>query len=279
VLTHFNQADFFYTLSPPLLAGDTVDSFLFESKRGFCEHYAASFTVMMRAERIPARIVTGYQGGDINPVNGELVVRQRDAHAWSEVWLENRGWVRVDPTAAVASERIELGINEIMPPAMRSPLLVAQSDLLIAAWEVLRNNWDALNSQWNLWVLSYGPEVQKEFLSKLGMTHPDWQKMAIWLGSLMAVMLILFPLFLFYRRQHTDAVQEAYLSFCEQLANQGMTRLPHEGPIHFCQRACEQLPNHAEEIRHITHAYIDRTYGQQNQTADDFIQLVKAFQP
>jgi transglutaminase-like putative cysteine protease len=114
-LRWFREQPFYYTLEPPPIADrDFVDAFLFESRRGFCEHYAYSFTAMMRQAGIPARIVAGYQGGEINPVNGTVVVRQLDAHAWSEVWLEGQGWVRVDPTGAVSPERIELGISEAL---------------------------------------------------------------------------------------------------------------------------------------------------------------------
>ncbi|HEY5791079.1 MAG TPA: DUF3488 and transglutaminase-like domain-containing protein, partial [Gammaproteobacteria bacterium] len=110
-LQHFREQPFVYTLSPPLLPGDPIDGFLFETRRGFCEHYAAAFTVLMRVAGIPARVVTGYQGGELNPLGGHLAVRQSDAHAWSEVWLPGRGWSRVDPTAAVAPERVERGID------------------------------------------------------------------------------------------------------------------------------------------------------------------------
>ncbi|HEX6736559.1 MAG TPA: DUF3488 and transglutaminase-like domain-containing protein, partial [Azonexus sp.] len=105
-------SQFFYTLQPPLLGENSVDDFLFTTRRGFCEHYAAAFVVLMRAAGVPARVVTGYQGGERNPVDGYLVVRQSDAHAWAEVWLADRGWVRVDPTAAVSPARIETGLAD-----------------------------------------------------------------------------------------------------------------------------------------------------------------------
>jgi Transglutaminase-like enzymes, putative cysteine proteases len=111
----FNEEKFYYTLTPPLLTGDNVDEFLFSTRQGFCEHYASAFTVLMRAAGIPARVVTGYQGGEYNPAGNYLIVYQRDAHAWAEVWLEHRGWVRVDPTAAVAPERVRLGIRSALP--------------------------------------------------------------------------------------------------------------------------------------------------------------------
>jgi hypothetical protein len=131
VLAMFRQQEFFYTLTPPGLARDSVDDFLFNTRQGFCGHFASAFTTMMRAAGIPARVVAGYQGGDWNPVGGYLLVRQSHAHAWSEVWLPGQGWRRIDPTAAVAPERIERGIeasfagSDLLPGAfMRdSPLL------------------------------------------------------------------------------------------------------------------------------------------------------------
>ncbi|MGH8482750.1 MAG: transglutaminaseTgpA domain-containing protein, partial [Nevskiaceae bacterium] len=113
----FRTQEFFYTLEPPRLGADPVDEFLFETRRGFCEHYSSAFTVLMRAAGIPARVVVGYQGGELNEVGGYYVVRQADAHAWSEVWLEGSGWIRVDPTAAVAPSRVESGLSAALEPA------------------------------------------------------------------------------------------------------------------------------------------------------------------
>ncbi|MEL7372926.1 MAG: DUF3488 and transglutaminase-like domain-containing protein, partial [Pseudomonadota bacterium] len=114
VLSHFRNEPFFYTLSPPPLGRNSVDEFVFETRRGFCEHYASAFAFMMRAAGVPARIVAGYQGGEINPLGGFLTVRQSDAHAWTEIWISNRGWVRVDPTAAVAPQRIEQNLESAL---------------------------------------------------------------------------------------------------------------------------------------------------------------------
>src|SRR5690606_13368344 len=112
-----------YTLTPPLLGEHPVDDFLFNTRSGFCEHYASAFAFLMRAAGIPARVVTGYQGGEVNPIGGYLIVRQSEAHAWVEVWLEGRGWVRIDPTAAVSPLRVESGIAAAIPAAEAAPLL------------------------------------------------------------------------------------------------------------------------------------------------------------
>nr|MBV6628660.1 DUF3488 domain-containing transglutaminase family protein [Oceanococcus sp. HetDA_MAG_MS8] len=167
-LQYFSQAPFRYTLEPPLLrGGDRVDAFVFETQAGFCEHYAASFVVMMRMAGIPARIVTGYQGGEIN--GDYLIVRQSDAHAWAEVWQPQRGWIRIDPTAAIAPERIEYGLgaalgdSDLLPRLARSQ--VGDRDW-VARWQLA---WDRVEAGWNRSILAYGPELQRQFLRRFGM--------------------------------------------------------------------------------------------------------------
>lgn len=167
-LDHFSQAPFRYTLEPPLLRGsDRVDAFIFDSQAGFCEHYAASFVVMMRMAGIPARIVTGYQGGEIN--GDYLIVRQSDAHAWAEIWRPDQGWIRVDPTAAIAPERIEYGLGAALGDSALLPRL-ARSQMTgrdwVARWQLA---WDRVEANWNRSILAYGPELQREFLRRFGM--------------------------------------------------------------------------------------------------------------
>ena len=126
----FRQQPFIYTLAPPTLGDDPVDEFLFTTRSGFCEHYASSFAFLMRAAGIPARVVTGYLGGEVNPVDGYLVVRQSEAHAWTEVWLAGEGWVRVDPTAAVSPLRVERGLSAAVPASERNALAAGRLDWL-----------------------------------------------------------------------------------------------------------------------------------------------------
>ncbi|MCH2219257.1 MAG: DUF3488 and transglutaminase-like domain-containing protein, partial [Dechloromonas sp.] len=158
-------AEFTYTLQPPLLGPNGIDEFLFVTRRGFCEHYAGAFVFLMRAAGIPARVVTGYQGGELNPLDGHLVVRQSDAHAWAEVWLEGRGWLRVDPTASVSPARIETGIVDALALGEPLPAIVQ----LRADWlRNLRYRWEAVNNAWNQHILGYDPQRQRELLSRLG---------------------------------------------------------------------------------------------------------------
>ncbi len=165
VLRFYNEK-FTYTLSPPKLGANTVDEFLFSTQSGFCEHYSSSFVVLMRAAGIPARVVTGYQGGEWNEEDNYLLVRQYDAHAWAEVWLDGRGWVRFDPTAAVAPSRIEAGLFDTLSEDDQD--LIDSSALPSFAWvNSLALKWDSLNYSWQRWVLSYDQEEQSRFLEDL----------------------------------------------------------------------------------------------------------------
>lgn len=279
-LAHFNQRAFYYTLTPPPLNGDVIDSFLFESRRGFCEHYAASFTVLMRAAGIPTRIVTGYQGGEHNTVDDYLVVRQRDAHAWTEVWLAGQGWMRVDPTAAVSSERIELGINDLLPNNLRAPFFFAQSSDLVDLWQHVRQSWDVLNHAWNRSILAYGPELQKLFLADLGMANPNWQMMAVYLFAAFSIILLITAALLLYQRDHQDPTIVLYGQFCTRLAKLGAEPIaPGEGPLDFANRMCAAFPHYQHQIKEITQHYIGLRYAKKIQPLIQFKRMVKQFKP
>ncbi|HEV7815180.1 MAG TPA: DUF3488 and transglutaminase-like domain-containing protein [Janthinobacterium sp.] len=238
VLKAFHEDKFSYTLEPPLLGRDAVDDFLFSSKAGFCEHYAGAFVVLMRAMGIPARVVTGYQGGEINPVDGYMTVRQSDAHAWSEVWLAGRGWTRVDPTAAVAPERVERNLARALPPRQAPFGLQGLSNLIElgsggnSLLAKMRFNWNALNNGWNQWVLDYNPERQHGLLQNLGTSFGNW-------SSLLGAAAIAALLYLGYRlrlRNRADQLDSLYLAFCRQQAKRGLARAPDEGPHSFSAR-------------------------------------------
>ncbi len=233
-LTMFRRQGYAYTLEPPLLGREAVDDFLFASRQGFCEHYAGAFVFLMRAAGMPARVVTGYQGGELNPVDGYLTVRQSDAHAWAEVWLPTRGWVRVDPTAAVAPERVSQGISRALPqpaPFGLSGLTALQND---------RNSWlsrlrfqaNAVNNAWNQWVLDYNPDRQRNFLGELSALFGSWQTLAGLLG-----LCVLAWLWRRVRgRRGTDPVQRMWRRFLAQLAPHGIHAAPDEGPHSLAQK-------------------------------------------
>lgn len=258
-LRYFREQGFVYTLEPPLLGRDSVDEFLFSSKQGFCEHYASSFVFLMRAAGVPARVVTGYQGGEINPVDQYMVVRQSEAHAWAEVWLKGRGWVRFDPTAAASPVRLESGIAAAVPATDALPLMARTT--LVWLREV-RYNWDALANKWNQLVLGYNPERQRQFLTSVGMTEPSWENMALTLFWGVGTLLALLTAWLLRRIRKMDAVQRLWLRFCNKLGKRGSARRAHEGPADFVARAAERHPREAERIRAIGERYIALRYGE-----------------
>lgn len=263
-LAYFNREGFQYTLSPPPLGEQEIDDFLFTTRKGFCEHYASSFVFLMRAAGIPARIVTGYQGGEYNDLGKYYIVRQSDAHAWAEVWLRGRGWVRVDPTAAIAPARVELGMAAALPASDSAALpLLARTQ---AQWLInVRYNLDALTNQWNQWVLGYNPERQFALLTRLGMEEITWQRMAfIMLGGI-ALLVGIFTLLMLRHlvRRDTDEAQRLYLKFCRTLAKKGIVRDAHEGPLDFAARAAQMRPQLGPAIADITARYVSLRYGNQ----------------
>ncbi len=260
VLQVFREQEFRYTLTPPGLAKNSVDDFLFNTRQGFCGHYASAFTMMARAAGIPARVVAGYQGGDWNPLGGYLIVRQSHAHAWSEVWLPDRGWTRVDPTAAVAPERVERGIeasfegSDALPGALRR-----ESELLWRAGML----WDNLNAEWNDWVVQFDRAAQDGILSGLGFDHPDWRAFATALGVGLGVAVGILMLWLAFelRPRSTDPAAAAYRRFQGRLARRGIERGAAEAPRDFAQRVRRLRPDLALPALAITETYLRLRYG------------------
>ena len=278
VLRLFHEQPYVYTLTPPLLGNDGIDEFLFTTRHGFCEHYAGAFTFLMRAAGVPARVVTGYQGGEFNSVGNYLIVRQSDAHAWSEVWLKDQGWVRVDPTAAVAANRIESGIASALPAGEPLPFFVRTD---VAWMKQLRLRWDTLNNQWNQWVLGYNQERQIGLFASLGFGIVSWQELAwgllIGVGLLLSIVaaLTLRP----GRKPRADEVQALYLIFCTKLAKAGITRLATEGPLDFANRVHTARPELTTAVDGVTRLYIQLRYGHQatKEARDEFKARVKSF--
>ena len=257
----FNR-QFRYTLEPPPLDGpDPYDQFLFETKQGFCEHYAGTFTLMMRAAGIPARVVTGYQGGEVNPINHDLIVRQADAHAWSEVWLPGLGWRRVDPTAAVSPVRVEGGVNAALGPIGVAAQLMAADRFGVLS--MARFAWQAANSHWDNWVVNYNVEKQRDFFSRLGFPQADWRTIALVLvGTTLAIAAII-ALFLLARDRprRREAALRAWQRYCAKLAGAGLARAPHEGPLDFGSRVVAERPQLEGAVKEITRLYVDARYG------------------
>jgi protein-glutamine gamma-glutamyltransferase len=263
-LNGFAKGGFVYTLDPPLLGRDSVDQFLFETRAGFCEHYAGAFVILMRAAGVPARVVTGYQGGEINPVDGFMTVRQSDAHAWAEVWIAGSGWIRVDPTAAVAPARVRYNLARAVP--RKAPLGIETLGSLVNfsrdanSWlGKLRFQWSAINNGWNQWVLNYSPERQASFLATLADTFVNWQSGA----ALVAIALLLLLARAMRRRRQGDPVDALYFALCQLLGKQGLPRARDEGPTAYGLRiaASALAPEKKAALAQFLRLYSAHKYG------------------
>jgi transglutaminase-like putative cysteine protease len=254
---------FYYTLTPPPLGAQPVDEFLFDTREGFCEHYASAFAVMLRAAGVPARIVTGYQGGEINGYTDLHVVRQSDAHAWTEVWFEDRGWVRVDPVTAVLPERVSMG-------SLRGSL-ADQGAARFGGLGWLRNAafmWDALQTYWSRTVVGFGAESQRSLLEKMGLDDLRFNERFFVLGALVfaavLVLAVVLSLYLQWRaglRHGADAAARSFAQFVRRLARLRVApRAPHEDPAAYAQRAAAAVPQAADDIAAITRIYLAARY-------------------
>ena len=260
MLRTFREQPFVYTLDPPKLADDAVDEFLFDTRRGFCEHYASAFTFVMRAAGVPARVVLGYQGGELNPIGGYMLVRQSDAHAWSEIWVEERGWVRMDPTAAVAPERIERGLigsvgaNEPVPGRLRQ-----QSEV----WFQVSLAWDAANDFWNERIVRFSAAGQMELLERLGVDDPDWRALGLAMTASLAAFFVALSVYLAWKSREPpkDWPARLHAVVARRLRRRGIEHDPAEGPVAYLDRAAGECPDLALEIVAIRDVYAALRYG------------------
>jgi transglutaminase-like putative cysteine protease len=274
-LALFHKQPFRYTLQPGALTGDNrIDQFLFDTRRGFCEHYAGAFVFLMRAAGIPAHVVIGYQGGVRNPLDGYYVIRQEDAHAWAEVWLPRQGWVRVDPTAAVDPARVDQGVSAALPTNEVPGYLFERHPWL----NDMRNTWDAVNNGWNQWVLAYGPELQARFFNSVGLRYGDWMQLALVLLLLIGSLLAVFSVVLWWRHRPPvgSAVVRAYARFCRKLASAGLPRAAHEGPLDYAERVSGLRPDLASQVQAITSLYVDLRYAETGNPAT-LVTMVRRF--
>jgi protein-glutamine gamma-glutamyltransferase len=268
-LEYFHHEPFVYTLTPPRLGLNPLEEFLFSSRRGFCEHYAAAFVILMRVAGIPARVVTGYLGGEYNPVGDFWLIRQADAHAWAEIWLTDTGWERVDPTAAVAPERVEYALaQDSLSAGAPARFRIGDDSLLSRGWRQLRYALDAVNNGWELWVLSYGPELQGELLEALGFIQPSWRSTAVVLSFLSSALLLGIAGWLLMKQPASpDPALRAYQRFCARVARFGLRRQPGEGPLDFSHRIVMARPELEWQVDRITELYISLRYGQPGDSA------------
>lgn len=260
LLTHFHDQDYHYTLKPQALGADAVDDFLFDSRRGFCAHFAGAMVYVLRVAGIPARLVAGYQGGELNPAGKFITVRQYDAHAWVEYWQPGQGWRSVDPTFAVAPQRIDIGLAEalasdedFLADSPFSPLRYSN-----LAWlNDLRLGWDNLNYGWQRWVLGYQGEQQ-------GALMLAWFKgLAAWVLPVggVSIMLILTLVLLKPWRARKEPALRQFQRFERLLARHGLPRGAGEGPQAFAERAALALPEQAAAINSFAGAFVAQRYA------------------
>ncbi len=265
-LKFFHDGGFRYTLAPAPLGRNAVDDFLFETHEGFCEHYASAFTVLMRAAGIPARVVTGYQGGYWNKLGNYLLVRNSDAHAWSEVWLPGRGWVRVDPTGAVRPERVALGAAA----AAGNQLAWYRSDWI----QAVRNHWDIVNRWWDKGIIGFDSLRQRGLLTQFGIRETDTTT----LGILLAISSLLFMAiglaWALLRKQRLDPLRKAMRRLEEKLARAGIVRRSTEGPQHYLSRASRALPAQRAKLIQLMNRYLNLRYAHHEPPPE----LLKTFQ-
>lgn len=278
----FRGETFFYTLTPLPLGTHTADEFIFETQEGFCEHYASAFTIMLRAAGIPARVVTGYQGGEFNGIGNYYIVRQADAHAWTEAWLGERGWVRVDPITAVAPERISLGSQN---PALRGsrPGITGLARLPFVRAAMMA--WDAANTYWNEWVIGYGPQLQRALLERLGFERPRWGTLLMLATVATAAILTLLTIYLgwsFRRQRNVDPAARSFAEFNRKLRRADVEpRHAAESPRAYAHRARERLPDAAADIERIVASYLAARYepDRERTSLAELEQLVRQFRP
>lgn len=273
LLDYFRREEFHYTLTPPLLPMDPIDTFLFETRSGFCSHYATAFVYLLRLANIPARVVGGYQGGQMNSVGGFLEIRQADAHAWAEAWLEGKGWVRFDPTAAIAPERIEHGVNVDMQLASGEVNFgMPVSESMALRWlKHSRQLWQSIDYNWQRWVINYRGASQGQVLEWLGI-----KDVGDWVTSLLISTLGLTAPLAFYllRKKAPDQAMRYYCRFCAKMAKAGMPIQPGEGAKHFGERIISQKPQLSPLVEQITATFVRLRY-QANAKASD-LQTLKS---
>jgi hypothetical protein len=237
-----------------------VDEFLFGTRRGFCEHYASAFAALARAAGIPARVVTGYQGGTRNPYADYWIVRQSDAHAWDEVWIEGRGWLRIDPTSAIAPQRVEAGLTDA----------VGADEALASRWQRsspwfagARLRLDFLREIWRERILDFDQDSQRKLLEMLRIPEPDGQKLVLVLAGAMIV--VLCWLTWQVRReldpQPKDSTARAFRRLCIKLAAAGLPRLAHEGAEAYAARVARRRPDLGSAVTSLCRQYSSLRYA------------------
>ena len=262
VLTYIRRG-FTYTLTPGTYGDEAeglfaIDEFWLDRKQGFCEHFSTAFVVVMRALDIPARIVTGFQGADPELQDGWHVVRNSHAHAWAEVWLEGRGWVRVDPTAAVAPERVVASRSLRAQPGIVAGAIAAVNPALMAQ---LRRAWEQLDNRWSQWVLNYSRSQQFDLLKNVGVRAPTWEDLAYLLIGLLSTASLVGAAWAWWDRHRRDPWQRLRARIDQRLARLGVLALAHEAPRSLALRVRAQFGAAGEALAKQLEALDAMRYG------------------
>ncbi len=258
-LRFFRENGFRYTVEPGAYTGDALDEFLFERRLGFCEHFAASFATLMRLADVPSRVVLGYLGGEYAERGDYWIVRQSDAHAWAEVWLENKGWARIDPTAALAPGRVTSGLQGALSGDLGFFAAQRNTWWWRAAVEA-RMMWDMLNYEWLNRVIDADEEAHRMGLRSFGFDGGLLMQL-VWLGIALGIAALVIVFWLRRPSRHPDPLVRAWQKFCGLLGRRGVARLPHEGAEAFAARAAAALPRHASGIIAAAAIYNEARYG------------------
>ncbi len=265
LMSRIGAGGYSYTLTPGLYGENdprsAVDEFWLDRKLGFCEHYAAAFVVVMRALDVPARVVTGYQGLDAAPVDGYYIVRQSYAHAWAEYWQAGIGWVRADPTSAVAPDRVLRSRPLVAKPGLMADALSNVNPQLLAD---LRTGWEAENNRWNQWVLSYSRGSQLDLLRRLGFSSPSWEDLAVLLVGAFSTLALAGAAWAWWDRHHIDPWVRQLNRLRAALQRLGVGAAEHEAPRTLAQRVRAQLGTAGEPLAALLDRIDAQRYGRRS---------------
>ena len=291
ILSRINREEYYYTLSPPIMSKDTVDSFWFDEQQGFCEHYASALVFMSRAAGIPARVVVGYQGAEKNPLSDYWIVRYANAHAWTEIWLDNQGWVRVDPTAAIASHRIEeqLQLDYSQRLSLFEEFGFDAVDLHDLGWMKQLQYWlDKGNTGWNDWVLDYNRQAQRRLFSGLGLEKLTIQQISVLMISIIALFMLIISFKWIKTNQKKEPIQSGFALLLKKLDNKGLLINPNVGAKDLLQLVSNSPGENSKgividskssnDINRLLKRYIFIRYGQSSCNLgqqQDFLKQVK----
>ncbi len=289
LLARINQQPYFYTLSPPIMERNTIDSFWLDQKQGFCEHYSGAFVFLARAAGVPARVVVGYQGAEKNPMSNYWIVRHSNAHAWTEVWLENEGWVRVDPTAAIAPHRVEelLRADYRQRDSLFDDFGFGAVDIEnISTFKRIQYWFDQANTGWNDWVLDYGRDKQQNLLKGLGLSKLNSSQIVFLMFILLGIFLVWVSWKWLRVKKPSDAIANSIQILINKLESIGIQVQSSKGVIELVKEIQNENnlyhridPNSRNQLINLLETYSKLRYSKEKitQTSEkDFHRQVKA---